>query len=238
MSGVNCGATLEERTIRSMRERFDAVVLDMDGLLVDSEVAYCQAWQSATSQLGFELRDDVFLDLVGRGNAEGEALLAARLGPAFPVERFQPLWRGLWSEYVGSHGLPTKPGARELLAFLVDSHLPFGLATSSEADAAAFTLRAAGIDDTLFGCIVTGDQVEHAKPAPDIYLEAARCLGVKPARCLAVEDSDAGIVSATTAGMQAIQVPDLKPPTAVPPGVHVLPSLIDVMDWLRSDYTR
>jgi HAD superfamily hydrolase (TIGR01509 family) len=211
-----------------------ALVLDMDGLLVDSEGCYRDAWQSAARSLGFHLGDDVYVDLVGRGNAEGEALVALHFGPAFPVGRFRRLWRACWSDLVSSRGIPAKPGALDLLKHLAERQIPIALATSSEQDRAIFTLRAAGIDATVFRCIVTGDQVERSKPSPDIYLRAAQALELAPQQCLAVEDSDAGILAATSTGMPAIQVPDLKAPAPpIPPGVQVVESLFDVLVMLR-----
>jgi HAD superfamily hydrolase (TIGR01509 family) len=103
------------------------------------------------------------------------------------------------------------------------------VATSSDAVAAAFTLRAGGLDGR-FETIVTGDQIARGKPEPDIYLEAARRLAVDPRHCIALEDSDAGVLAARRAGMRTFMVPDLRPPSleAASAAFRVFQSLDDV----------
>ena len=103
-------------------------------------------------------------------------------------------------------GVHKKPGLLELLAFVKNARLPMAVATSSEAEYASFTLSRAGVGD-WFDAIVSGDQVAHGKPAPDIYLEAARRLAVSAADCVAFEDSEAGIQAVSRAGMTGILVP-------------------------------
>ncbi len=95
-------------------------------------------------------------------------------------------------------------------------------------------MKAAGLDIASFAQVVTGEEVAKGKPAPDIYIEAARRLGISPARCLALEDSDAGILSASSAGMIAVMVPDLKPPSpaASQAAFRVLTSLREVVALL------
>ncbi len=191
----------------------DSVVLDMDGLMLDTEPLYKIAWQEAAFELGCPLDDKFYLTLVGRTNAEGEAALTERFGAGFPLDRFRDRWAALWRSEVDANGIPHKPGLTELLTYLAKRRIPVGIATSSDQDYAACSLAAARLDRKRFACIVTGEQVANSKPSPDIYIEAARRLGVEPARVLAVEDSDAGILSSARAGMIAVMVPDLKPPS-------------------------
>jgi beta-phosphoglucomutase-like phosphatase (HAD superfamily) len=122
----------------------------------------------------------------------------------------------------------------ELLVYLAGQDVPVAVATSSDQEYAALSLRAARLDARRFAHIVSGEQVENGKPAPDIYLEAGRRLSVNPARCLAIEDSDAGILSASGAGMIPVMVPDLKPPSpeAREAALRVLTSLHDVISLL------
>ena len=216
--------------------KVDAVILDMDGLMLDTEVIYKIAWQKAASQLGFALDDAFYFTLVGRTNADGESALMERFGADFPIVQFRELWADLWRGEVEESGIPLKPGLTELLDYLEEQRIPVAVATSSDKDFAAFSLRSARLAMQRFAHIVSGDQVENGKPAPDIYREAARRLGLKPARSLAIEDSDAGILSATRAGMMAILVPDLKPPssTAREAAFRVMSSLHEVVDLLRN----
>ena len=216
--------------------QLDAVILDMDGLMLDTEHLYKSAWQRAASQLGYPLDDAFYFTLVGRTNTAGETALAERFGPQFPLADFRDLWARLWREDVAASGIPRKPGLNELLDYLAAKKVPVAVATSSDQEYAAFSLGAAGLDLRRFTHVVTGEQVEKGKPAPDIYLEAARRLEVEPARCLALEDSDAGILAASQAGMIAVMVPDLKPPSeeALRAAFRVLASLYDVLPLLES----
>src|ERR1700733_2731276 len=135
-----------------------------------------------------------------------------RFGANFPLPLFRERWAELWREDAESSGIKLKPGLSELLEYLAERKIPTAVATSSDQEYAAFSLRAARVDTRRFVHVVTGEQVENGKPAPDIYLEAARRLGVSPARCLALEDSDAGIESASAAGVVPPNGRELKAP--------------------------
>jgi len=191
----------------------EAVVFDMDGLMLDTEPLYKAAWQRASAELGYELDDPAYVKLIGRPTADCEQELLAQFGERFPLDMFRSRWAGLWRVAAADQGIPTKPGLQELLAFIEERGLPAAVATSSEVDYATFSLRQAGLADR-FDVVVTGDQVARGKPAPDIYLEAARRLGVEPRCCIALEDSEAGIVAAAAAGMVVLLVPDGVPPSA------------------------
>lgn len=209
-----------------MQHDIRAVVFDMDGLMLDTEPLYKVAWQRASAELGFDLDDELYAKFVGRPTVECERELVAQFGSAFPLDRFRTRWAELWHAAVAAHGIQQKPGLLELLAVLEARELAIAVATSSEADYAAFSLRHAGLEGR-FSVIVTGDEVARGKPAPDIYLEAARRLQRDPAQCVALEDSEAGIVSASRAGMVALLIPDWARPsvTAAQAAFRVLASL-------------
>jgi HAD superfamily hydrolase (TIGR01509 family) len=202
--------------------------------MLDTERLYKHAWQAAASEAGYQLDDGLYLALVGRTNADGEQALAQRFGPGFPLARFRQRWAELWREHVEAFGIPLKPGLAEVLTYASAQALPVAVATSSDREYAAFSLARAGLDPRAFAHIVTGDQVARGKPAPDIYLAAARRLGLRPQRCVAVEDSEPGILAARAARMLAVLVPDLKPPSPaaraaadrVLPSLHELPPLL------------
>ena len=217
-----------------MQREIRAVVFDMDGLMLDTEPIYKVAWQAASAELGHDLADDFYAQFVGRPNDDCERLLLERFGPQFPLDRFRARWRELWDADATANGIRTKPGLLELLALLDTRKIPFAIATSSEATETAFCLRAAGLDGR-FPVRVTRDQIAHGKPAPDIYLEAARRLRTDPAQCVALEDSEAGILSASRAGMVPLLIPDGAPPspTASNTAFRVLPSLAHVPDVLK-----
>ncbi len=207
--------------------RAQAVVLDMDGLLIDTEPLYKDAFVRAARALGEDFGDDLYRSLVGRSNPECEAIVAKHFGPRFPIDAFHAHWPDIWMASVTSVGMPLKPGVTELLDWITRRGLPVAVATSSDRGFTEFSLAAARLADRL-PLRVTGDEIRHGKPAPDIYLEAARRLGVAPAVCVAFEDSAAGVRAASAAGMRVVMVPDLQPPsddvarltTAIVPSLH------------------
>jgi HAD superfamily hydrolase (TIGR01509 family) len=191
--------------------RVAAVVFDMDGLMLDTELLYKAAWQEAAAELGYALDDATYCRFIGRTTDDAERELARHFGPTFPGDRFHERWPAAWRHHAEG-GIPTKPGLPELLAYLDDAGIPFAVATSSDADYAEFSLERAGLAARI-GIIVTADDVALGKPAPDLYLEAARRLAVPPSTCVALEDSDAGVISAHHATMLTLMIPDLKPPS-------------------------
>ncbi len=206
----------------------------MDGLILDTEPFYKYSSQKAADELGYDLTDELFLSLVGRPNHACDNVLMENFGPDFPLESYQKRWPVLWREKAESTGISIKPGFFELMSFLSEKQLPYTIATSTHRNHAFFTLETAGIA-YFFKDMVTGNQVENGKPAPDIYLEAARLLDVEPAHCVALEDSEAGITSATSAGMKAIMVPDMKQPSEDIRTIayDVVDSLLEARDLIR-----
>ena len=203
----------------------EAVVLDMDGLMLNTEPVYKAAWQRASSELGYELDDRSYARLVGRPTGDCEQELLKRFGAAFPLDGFRSRWPELWRVGVRDLGIERRPGLTEFLDFVEDHGLPMAVATSSEAEYTEFSLRQAGLEGR-FRVVVTGDQVARGKPAPDIYAEAARRLEVAPSQCVALEDSEAGILAASRAGMVSLLIPEQPPSdTAARAAFQVLGSL-------------
>jgi beta-phosphoglucomutase-like phosphatase (HAD superfamily) len=185
----------------------------MDGLMLDTEPVYKRSWQQACAELGFHLSDQDYEPYIGRPTGDCEPELAAWFGPSFPLEQFRVRWPELWESVIRENGVAQKSGLEALLGFLESQNVPKAVATSTASEDTKFTLRSGGVDPARFSAIVTRDQVPNGKPAPDLYLEAARRLGADPTQCIALEDSDAGTLSAAAAGMRAICVPDLKQPS-------------------------
>lgn len=218
-----------------MRYEIGAIVFDMDGLMLDTEPLYKLAWQTASAELGYELDDPSYATLVGRQTEDCEQVLLEKFGSDFPLDRFRTRWPELWRAAVTANGIQQKPGLLEFLTFLDAQGLPIAVATSSERDYTVFSLRHAGLEGR-FEVVVTGDQVARGKPAPDIYVEAARRLRVDPARCVALEDSEAGILAARRAGMIALLIPDWTSPSdaAVGASFRVLESLHEAHELVAS----
>lgn len=189
--------------------RPQAVLLDMDGLCLDSERALLACWRQANEELRLGLDDALWLSMVGVHEAACRDLLHARL-PSAQADALIGRANALYDARVAA-GLPLKPGLPALLDWLDAQRLPRALVTSTLRDTAELKLRAAGLRQR-FDAVVTGSDVAAFKPAPDGYLRAARALGVDPQRCVAIEDSVPGVRAAMAAGCVAVQVPDLVAP--------------------------
>lgn len=189
-----------------------AVVFDMDGLLLDTEVLALAATQTAATQLGIELPHAVCHLMIGVPLDGSRRLLCERYGLDFPVDRlFAAAARELEAQ-VEAGMLRVKPGVVALLDVLDRSGIPKAVATSSARAKAMRHLSAAGLANR-FSTIVTRDDVLRGKPHPDLFLSASHQLGIAPAACLALEDSYNGVRAAHAAGMPVVMVPDLLPPT-------------------------
>jgi len=207
-----------------------AVVFDMDGLMLDSEIAYQYSWQRTAADFGFNLDDRIYFRLIGLGKEETEKVLWEEFGTDFPLADFRAHYPTHWRAFTEENGIPVKPGVFELLDTLDRLKLPRAVATSTAKLDAEPRLQEAN----LYGRFkehIYGNEITFGKPAPDIYLEASRRLNIEPEYCLALEDSEAGTRSATSAGMRAIIVPDMKQPSdeVVALAYRVLPSLHDVI---------
>ena len=201
-----------------------AVVCDMDGLLVDSERMERRVWQLVARELDIDLSDERFATFVGHSGDRNDALLRHYFGEAFDVPGFRATCHRGLRELMETEGVALRPGAREWLAFVSGLGIPLGLATSSGPSAVQERL---GDVLHLFAAVATRADVEHGKPHPDLYLEAATRLRIAPETALAMEDSPAGTQAALAAGMQVVVVPDLvAPPDDIAPQLGaVFPSL-------------
>lgn len=186
---------------------FQAVIFDLDGLVLDTEPTYCLAWRQAAADLGVELDDAFFAHLSGCQGSDVEAALLAQAGADFALADFRRLSADHWRRHVDSHGIAVKAGVHDLLQRLRELSLPFGLATNSRRHYAGQCLRLAGLEHA-FPLLAARDDVAKGKPEPDVFLLAASLLGAAPAGCLALEDSLPGLTAAHRAGMAAVLVTD------------------------------
>jgi HAD superfamily hydrolase (TIGR01509 family) len=183
----------------------DGVVFDLDGVLLDSE----QIWDSVREDLvrdrGGRWHEQAQRDMMGMSSHEWSRYLHDELGvPDPPEEISAEVVRRLESRY--RERLPVLPGAREAVERLA-ARWPLALASSSNRELIDLALELLGVRD-LFAATVSSEEVARGKPAPDVYLEAARRLGLDPARAAAVEDSHNGIRAAKAAGMRVIAIPN------------------------------
>jgi HAD superfamily hydrolase (TIGR01509 family) len=184
---------------------FSGILFDMDGLVLDSEATYVSAWQRAARDLGKSLADSAAERLFGRHADDVAVRLGEMLGPSFDRADFFKRAEGHWFEILARDGIPRMPGIEALLEHLRQNTIPFALATNSDRHYADKCLGAAGLDQ-VFQIMVTRDQVAQGKPAPDLFEEGARRLGLTPARCLVLEDSETGLRAARAAGCYAVLI--------------------------------
>jgi HAD superfamily hydrolase (TIGR01509 family) len=189
----------------------EAVVFDMDGLLIDTEVLVRAGVRRAAAILGLSFPDALYAQTMGCSEKVYLAAVQAHFGPDFPMDRFLEI-ETVEVERMLEGGVALKAGVVELLDQVDRLGLPSAVATSSRRASAERHLGEHGIFDR-FAAIVAREDVTRHKPHPAPYLEAARRLGVAPTACLALEDSHNGVRAAHAAGMMTVMVPDLLDPT-------------------------
>jgi len=184
-----------------------AVVFDNDGLLLDTEEAWTRAEQTLFAGLGREFTVEHKRTLIGSSRALAASKLETILERPGDGEALMDELHELVMEEA-LQGVAPRPGAIELLARLSDAGTPLAVASNSERAFLERTLASAGLlHGGPFAAIVSANEIEHPKPAPDIYLEACARLGVAPGDAAALEDSPIGVASAAAAGLFVIGVP-------------------------------
>lgn len=211
-----------------------AVIFDMDGLLVDSEPVWQIAENAMLTARGKQPDHNVRVSLVGLRMLDfwNGMCRAYNLTETVDVLRDEIIDRMV---AMITEGVAARPGARELLDYLYARQIPCAIASSSPMAIIDATVKAQGWG-SHFQAHVSGDEVTHGKPAPDIYLEAAKRLGFAPSDCLALEDSPNGARAAVAAGMVCFAVPDYShttPAAFEPVTPHICDSLHDVVRALE-----
>lgn len=189
-----------------MARSFSAIVFDNDGLLLDTEVAWTRAEQTLFERHGAAFTMAHKRELLGTSPATSAVKLEAMLGlEGHGGALMDELHELVMEETLA--GVPPRPGALELLEAVRAAGLPVGLASNSARPFVERVLSVAGLLDGHFDVVVTADDVERPKPAPDLYLAACAALGAAPERSAALEDSAPGVASALAAGLFVVAVP-------------------------------
>jgi HAD superfamily hydrolase (TIGR01509 family) len=199
----------------------EAVVFDLDGVIVDSEQVWDDVRELYVRETGGTYTDRSARDMMGMSSPEWSRYMAEELHvPGTPEEINAAIVQRMLARY--GEAPPLIPGAVEAVR-RIGAQMPLAIASSSNRELIDVVLRASGLDGD-FVATVSSEEVPRGKPSPDVYLEAARRLGVRAERCGAVEDSHNGIRSAKAAGMRVVAVPN----PHYPPDDEVL-ALADVV---------
>jgi HAD superfamily hydrolase (TIGR01509 family) len=203
----------------------------MDGVLIDSEQVWAAAREELARETGASWAEDTQARMMGMSSPEWSRYMHEELGvPVEPAEISNAVVERLTRRY--REHLPLLPGAREAVERTA-ARWPLAVASSSNRPLIDLVLDLAGLARS-FRATVSSEEVARGKPAPDVYLEAARRLGVEPARCAAVEDSTNGILAADAAGMRVIAVPRDDYP-AEPQALARAPVVLDFLDQLTPE---
>jgi HAD superfamily hydrolase (TIGR01509 family) len=185
-------------------DRYRAVVFDLDGVIWDGEPLYHEAFNVVLAPYGQRVSDADYNEIIGRSVEAAWDWVRERFSLSEPPSVFYRLYNDAVLDLMNQPREPL-PGVRELLAEFKARGIPVGLASASLRNWVDVTLTGLGLSEA-FATTATASEVERSKPAPDLYLLAAKALGIPPEACVAFEDTPSGIASAQGAGMFAVQV--------------------------------
>lgn len=189
-----------------MLKDIEAVLFDLDGSLVDSMWIWRDIDIEYLGKFGISLPDKLQADIEGMSFTETAAYFKKRFNIPDSVEQVKEDWnRMAWNKY--THQVPLKKGAREFLEHCHENGIKLGIASSNSRELVENVISVHGLTG-YFESIVTACEVDKGKPAPDVYLEAAKRCGAVPEKCLVFEDIVAGIMAGKSAGMKVCAVED------------------------------
>lgn len=211
-----------------------AILFDMDGVLFDTERLYMEADRQTAAEMGRHIPEALLHSLCGAGPKLVRRLTLEHFGQDFDFDSYMAGALAKMAQWADEGRVEKKPGLDGLLRFLDEKGLPRAVATSSGTATAMKMLKITGVFPRM-DAVVTGSMIENGKPAPDIFLAAARELGIPPTQCAVVEDSFLGVRAARDAGCLVVMVPDVLQPT---PEIRtlcdaVLPSLAELPAFLQ-----
>ena len=189
-----------------------AVIFDMDGLMLDTEVLLQRFWCEAANSLGWGMTPKDVLGIRSLSRRYAEPHLKRLLGSDFDYPLVRAKRIELMNAYIAEHGIRKKKGLDELLDYLKSTGIKAAVCTATDLERTKMYLTQVGVYGK-FDEFICGNMVENGKPAPDIYINACKRLGPLPEECIALEDSPNGVISAATAHLNVIMVPDLTQPS-------------------------
>ena len=218
-----------------MRKQVQAVILDMDGVIFDSERLVIECWEVVAAKHNIPDIVEICMRVQGNNREETGKRFREKYGKEFPYETYKKEVTALFLERYSEGRLPLKPGVIEILKELKHRHVPLALASSTRSDIVRQELDDAHLL-SYFDAVLGGDMVPRSKPEPDIFLAAAAALQAEPKYCYVLEDSYNGIRAAYRAGMHPIMVPDMQLPTEEIRGIAeaVVENLPAALEYLQA----
>ncbi len=205
----------------------NAVIFDMDGVLIDTEKYLNKYWIQAGQEAGFDFRREHGLMIRSLAGKYAAPFLQDIFGESFDYWSIRDRRKELMKKHLDENGVEKKPFVDETLDALRAMGIKIAVATATDMERTSAYLKEIGIYDK-FDKIVCAEMVANGKPQPDIYVYACECIGELPKNCVAVEDAPNGILAAHRAGLYTVMVPDLAPPDE-----EILPFIGDCVDNLK-----
>ncbi|GHT50658.1 haloacid dehalogenase [Spirochaetia bacterium] len=189
-----------------------AAIFDLDGLMIDTERPYNKILAEESGKKGYAASSDIFAMCIGMDDRESARILGDHFGSDYPYKEIRQTSLVKFTDFCNKNGIEKRPGLLTLLDFLSDNNIPCAIATSTSIERAHWKLNLTGIKD-YFTVMAFGDEVEHGKPAPDVFLLAAKRLNTPLDQCIGFEDSPAGLKALNAAGIKSVFVKDTATPT-------------------------
>lgn len=207
----------------------ELVIFDMDGLMFDTEPLGAVCFARSAKQFGYIIEEEFRYKLIGINANDHYALMKSKFGQDCPAKEIHELSKKLRSDYLYKHGIIIKPGLFELITYLKNKGIKIAVASSSAYSKINEYLALAGLKN-IFDLIVGGDDLEHGKPDPEIFLKVLKYFKIAADHALVLEDSTNGILAANAANIPVVCVPDYLPncKEVLARTSAVLPSLVEV----------
>ena len=190
-------------------DKINTVIFDMDGVIFDTERIYLETWNDVFDKYGYKMTKEVYISVMGVGRKNVINTFKDIYGDDLPIDKMYKEKDQILFNRIEEGTVPTKEGVHEVLKFLRKNDYKIALATSAKRERVDKHLKDTKLEGA-FDVIVCGDEVDKAKPNPEIFLKVANKLEVDRERCIVVEDSLAGVKAGYNAGMVVVNIPDLK----------------------------